>query len=446
VFTAAAVLMVAVLFVVAALGIGDARKGLRVIGHDAGPQVVATANLYYALSDMDAQLANTLLIGRDNLGGGRAAALQRYDQRRSGADRALLQAAELAAGDPVEEQTARAVLDGLGRYERLAGQELTLDQQSGHTAGPPPGNVTALFRQSTDLMKLDLLPKAYNLTLDNGTIVRRTYEDRRDGVLAGRIWVLLTGAALLAILAALQLYLNARYRRIINPGLAAATVLTLILVSATVALLNRQAEHLSTAKHDGFDSAISLLRARAISNNAHADESRYLLDPGRDDPYEQVYFDKSESILYVPADSLGAYYGGLDRAVAAVSPGKAGFLGFYGTEARRLTDSDPRWTAFRSVLSTYQTVQHDDRQVRRLATSGDRGQAIETFLDSESRDFDTYDRALVSLTTLHRQAFDGAIHAGDRGLRGWNALLPVGAAIIIVLILGGVWPRLSEYR
>ena len=38
---------------------------------------------------------------------------------------------------------------------------------------------------------------------------------------------------------------------------------------------------------------LSLSRARAISDNANADESRYLLDPGRADTYEQVYLDKS---------------------------------------------------------------------------------------------------------------------------------------------------------
>ena len=32
-------------------------------GHDAGPQAVATADLYFALSDMDAQVATVLLLG-----------------------------------------------------------------------------------------------------------------------------------------------------------------------------------------------------------------------------------------------------------------------------------------------------------------------------------------------------------------------------------------------
>ncbi len=56
-------------------------------------------------------------------------------------------------------------------------------------------------------MKLDLLPKAYNLTLDNGTLVRHTYEDKRSAVLMGRTGLLVAGVALLATLAGFQPYL-----------------------------------------------------------------------------------------------------------------------------------------------------------------------------------------------------------------------------------------------
>ena len=53
----------ALFFGALALGAADARDGLEVIGRDAGPQVVATAGLYFGLSDMDAQVADALLMG-----------------------------------------------------------------------------------------------------------------------------------------------------------------------------------------------------------------------------------------------------------------------------------------------------------------------------------------------------------------------------------------------
>jgi hypothetical protein len=438
-----AVLAVAAVFAVAWLGVQDARDGLRVIGHDAGPQVVATGDLYFALSDMDAQLAAVLLMGREtNLGAGRGAALQRYDQRRSEAHRALLQGSNLARNDPAEQRTARSVLDALGRYEQLAGKALQLDQRQGHVAGPPSVEVGDLYRQATDLMKLDVLPKAYNLTLDNGTTVRRTYEAKHAAVLSGRVWVLVTGLILIAVLVGLQVYLARRFRRVINPVLALATVIALILVGSTVGLLTSEVNHLKKAKNDGFDSVLSLSRARAISNNANADETRYLLDPGLADTYEQVYLDKSQEILYVPAGNLDAYYTEVDRRVA----GGKGFIGFLGVEAQHVTLPGQR-PALDRTLSAYEGVQHDDRRVRSLATTpGGRHAAIAVRMGTASGDFTRYDQALVALTYIHQAAFEDAIHAGDQGLSGWNVGLPGAAVVIAVLVIIGVRPRLSEFR
>ncbi|WP_433172409.1 hypothetical protein [Actinoallomurus sp. CA-150999] len=434
-------LAVLVVVLVTTLTMQDARDGLRVIGHDAGPQVVATGDLYFALSDMDAQLADALLIGGDRgLADRRAAALRTYEQRRSEANRALLQGSRLAGADATEQRTAQEMLDALGRYERLAGQALQTDEQSNHAAGPPPAAVTALYRQATDLMKLDVLPKAYNLTLDNGTKVRRTYEAKRSAVLSGRIWVVLTGLLLIAVLLGVQWYFVRRFRRLVNPFLALATVGTLVLVVVSVALLSSEAGRLRTAKEDGFDSVLALSRARAISNSAHADEARYLLDPGRADTYEQVYLDKSQTILYVPAGNLDTYYAQLDQKI-----GGSDFLGFFGTEAHHVTLPGQQ-EALRKVLARYQKVQTNDRSIRQLATNGDRRGALSTKLNAGTGDFGDYDTALVALKDLHGRAFDKAISAGDHGLRGWNIILPGAAVLLIILILAGVRPRLSEYR
>jgi len=61
---AVVVLAIAGFYIVTNIAVGNARDGLRVIGHDAGPQVLATGDLYFALSDMDSQVASILLTGR----------------------------------------------------------------------------------------------------------------------------------------------------------------------------------------------------------------------------------------------------------------------------------------------------------------------------------------------------------------------------------------------
>ncbi|HXA63233.1 MAG TPA: hypothetical protein VNW94_29150, partial [Streptosporangiaceae bacterium] len=116
----AALLALGAVFAFTDSAVSDARGGLKVIGHGAGPQAIATADLYYALSDMDVQIAGILLLGRErNLGIGRDQAMSRYEQDRDQADRAALQTAELAGADPADQRSVRFVLYSLGRYERL---------------------------------------------------------------------------------------------------------------------------------------------------------------------------------------------------------------------------------------------------------------------------------------------------------------------------------------
>ncbi|TDC59434.1 hypothetical protein E1200_32095 [Actinomadura sp. GC306] len=444
--TAVSLVLLVALLAVTWAAIANAREGVRVIGHDAGPQVVATGDLYFQLTDMDAQLANALLAG-GAAGGERDQALARYDDNRLKAGDALLKAAKLA-DERTEENTARDVLDALGRYERLAGQALLLDRQAGRTTGPPSDEVIDLYRRATDLMKLDLLPKAYNLTLDNGTLVRHTYEDKRSAVLTGRTWLLVTGLALLAVLGGFQLYLTKRFRRVLNIPLALATLASLVLVVTGTAMLSGQASHLRKAKEDGFDSILSLARARAISNSAAADETRFLLDPDRADAYEQVYLSKSQTVLYLPAGNLAEY----NRAVQgdlSFEPGRARFLGFLGTEANRPTESGDKQAqlvnALNKALGDYQKVQANDRQMRDLVHAGKRAEAISA-RRTAADDFAVYDRSLQNLIGLHQKEFDEAVQDGDDGTSGWYTVLPLAGIAIALLVLAGVRPRLAEYR
>ena len=165
--TATAVL-VAVLGLVIGMAVSGLHGGLRQIGHTAGPQVVAASDLYFALNDMDAQVANVLLIGDERgLGVGRSAALTIYEQRRMRADEDVRQASAIADAGASGRQALRAVLDGLGRYEALAAEAILLDGQAHHAAGKAPPNVVAKYRQATDLLRTRVLPAANSLATSN---------------------------------------------------------------------------------------------------------------------------------------------------------------------------------------------------------------------------------------------------------------------------------------
>src|SRR5262249_48608438 len=64
--TAVALLSLVLVFRGAGAAIRDAQEALRTIGHDKGQTVVAASDITLALSDMDAQVTDVLLTGRED--------------------------------------------------------------------------------------------------------------------------------------------------------------------------------------------------------------------------------------------------------------------------------------------------------------------------------------------------------------------------------------------
>lgn len=420
----------ALLFAALAAGSASARDGLRVIGRDAGPQVVATAGLYLALSDMDAQVANVLVMG-DAYPAQRREALARYESQRAEAGRTLLQAFELSGDNPAERDTVQSVLDGLGRYERLAGQALLLNEQSGHPPGPPPEQVVRTYRDATDLMRMVLLPQAYNLTLESGTIVRATYDEKAALAPLARTAVVVAGVLALCCLIWLQLFLARRFRRVFGPALLAATVTTGVALFFGVTVLAQDEQALRTAKSAGFDSVLTLARARAISNSMQGDQSRYLLDKERADTYEHTFLDRSLSVMYVNSGNLTDYH-------SAVATHSTGFLGLLGPELAGRQGA--------AVADAYRGFQAADRSFRDLAVSGRTNEAVAARLGGVKKAFDGYDQAMTKLADSHRKVFERSITTGEGALDNLWRLLPFAIGAIGLLVVAGVWPRLKEYR
>jgi hypothetical protein len=445
----AAILVSVVLGFVTAAVFESIASGLQQIGHQSEPQVLATTDLYFALNDMDAQVANVLLVGgQRGLGIDRQQALTIYEQDRMRADQDLQRAAAVAGPAP----SLRSVLDGLGSYEALAGEAMYLDGQSSPRPGRPPAAALGLYRQATDLLQGSILPSAHNLTAANATALDRTYQARRSAARYGELGAVLTGAALLAVLTGMQFYLAVRYRRLINPALAGATLIAVLLAAGSIAELSAQAGQLHVAKSEAFDSIIALSQARAISDDANADESRYLVDPGRAGQYQQAFQDKSQQLVRLAGAGIFQYDAALARVISAYRTDNADirFGGYLGTEFRNITFTGERAEA-ESALAAYQVYERDDRHIRALNRDGNLRGAI-AFDTSYARGnsnwaFTQYDDALTALIAINQHAFDQAISSGQRDVHGWTAIIPAAAvALIIAAVLAGVRPRLAEYR
>lgn len=441
-------------WLLAAGGFGSARGGLSTLGGKAGPEVVATADLSFALSDMDAALANTLLTSHRAVAGATAAQARKlYEQRRREADQDLLAAGEIADGNHAADHALTEVTNDLGSYEALAAETVLLDRQSAGPHGTTGPAALQTFRQATDLMSTRLLPAADTLITDSTNLMNTGYRDATRGTGSYGGWLVTLGVLLVGLLLALQLYVGVKFRRVFNLTLMVATLLAGVLAFGSSAALGGESEHLRRAQHDAFDSVLALSQARALAYDANADESRYLVDPDRAGQYEGAFLDKSRRLLAVGNDNdLAGYQSSMNDVVQDYDRAASfhGFTGLLGTEFDNITFPGERERAERA-LTTYRAYQLDDEYIRNQVGEGNRDIAIAfcitTAPGASNAHFAAFDRALRDVRQLNLDQFHRALDAG-RGLAGiWSGIPPFGAVLVVGgLLVLGVRPRLAEYR
>lgn len=399
-----------------------ARGALDTIGHESGPQVVATADLYFALSDADTQVATVLLIGDADPEASQGAH-DEYAALREDIASSLLEAHRLAGAAEAQRDTIESIMTYYGQYEQLAAEAFLLAEQADYVAGQVPANVLAAYRAASDLMQGWILPQAYNLTLESGTIVREAHDEAQAAIRFGIPAVVLAGAAALAALVWLQVHFAQTFRRILSPALLVTTFVAGLYLFTGVVVLDAERDALAEAKADGFDAALSLERAKAISNSLHADQIRYLLDPERTDVYEQTFFDKAQQLVYIPADSLDTYVAELDGNAPDT-----------GLVAVGLDDSENGDDA----LAAYTALIRADAEMR----ASDAAPAVR--LAPVVAALDVYEAALRDLSRQHLGTFEDAIDDGESAIADFAFLLPTAMISLAVLTFSGLAPRLRE--
>ena len=420
------------------------------IDHRSAPRVTGADDLYFALNDMDAQAANLLLSS-----GGRgltpmppqhAAAQRLYTAARHTISTDLQTLAAAAQGDRKATATVIGFDDDFARYQELIGRSLENDLH-------PPERAGALsdYRTATDLLRQSLLPAAQRLGQSNDGAFEETYNSARSGAGVQLVLLLVLGGVLLAVLAATQVHLARRFRRLLNPALAAATLCAVVACALGWSVLATQSHQLKVARRDAFDSVVALSQARAMSYDANADESRYLLDPGRRGSYEQSFQDTSQRLLTLPSATLGTYDARLSAALAAYRTDHVDvrFTGYYGDEFRNITFTGER-AAAEATVTTYAVYERDDRKIRALVRQGRLPEAVEFCIgydkNASNHHFGQYDSALRKLIGINTDAYAGAVTAGRGALA--ERLPGAGAALLAAagLTVFGLRPRLAEFR
>jgi hypothetical protein len=426
-------------------------------------EVSATNDLYFRLNDMDAQAANALLVGFHPTmavpaSSSAASSLATYDTDRSAASGDL----QLIAVNTNLAARYRTLLTALGGYEGMIAQAFYVDQNASSQApAAPPAAALALYEQASGQMHSSVLPIARDISTGDSADVDAMYAGDRGGARRGAVLVALLGLLVAGALIAVNRHLGRRFRRVLTPALALAALLTLAVAGSGTSVLAHEATQFKVAKSDAFDSINALTEARALSYDANADESRWLLD--RSSALQSSFFTKASQIADTPGVDAAAaaadpalYYSALRQAAGAltVDPGRdtvanVRLRGLLGTELNNITFPREAQGAF-STAQNFDTYVQDDAVIRADAARGDLAAAVAfdvgTGPGQSNTAFYRYDQALLGIIAINQGAFHTAIDDGRGALGPWAWLPYANGLLVLVLLAAGLYPRLREYR
>jgi hypothetical protein len=429
-------------------------------------EVSATSELYYRLNDMDAQAADLLLVGYHPVSGFQVpasvdaqASYATYNKDRSVADADL----ELIAENPRLNAEASGLLDTLGTYEADIADAFYIDGLApSQQPAMPPAAALAEYEQASALLHDSLLPASQTITTQDSDAVNASYSSDHSAISVFGYAVL--GVALLTVLA---LFLGNRYyarrfrRRVSWLAGAAAVVLVFGLIGLTTQL--GEANHLHVAKQEAYDSIYALDRAQAVSDDANADESRWLLED-RSAGLQSSYFAKASEVGGVAGVSAAqaaanpsSYYSALASAVGALRVDSAAntvsgvaVQGFLGSELDNVTFPGEAAAAY-TATQDYSAYVQDDGKIRADADGGNLAGAVSVdiglFAGQSNYDFNRYTTALGRVIQINTQYFDAAVSAGQSGLgaTAWAELV-IAELLLLAFITQAGYARLREYR
>jgi hypothetical protein len=438
---------------------GDRQYGraLQTVAQDATASITASQKIKAYLADMDSNAANELLGNPD--------AVKDYEKRRLQVDHDLVEAAKNITY-PAERELVEQLVNQLGQYEAAIARAQLLRRRE-----DKPGALQA-YRQAEEILhrqpdpelvkdkdrildpdrprdretigRLGLLAAAEQLDRVNRQHLDRAYAAGGQTCTWVVVGTVLLGLALLAALAAVQVFLYRRMHRVFNPALLGATAVAVGLLGYGLGSFRSASYSLKTAKQDAFDSIHALWRARADAYDANGDESRWLYDRERADAYEKSFHEGAARLVTLPP---GMTYAQLVSAVRGDRPPDK-FQGYFAAELRNITFPGEREAATDALVKFVQYVAVDD-QIRELERKGDHAAAVKLCIGTKPGEsnyvFDQLDQALAKTIDINDRAFTEATDRGKGALAPFSPVAAVLSLAVAGLALVGLRPRLREY-
>jgi hypothetical protein len=278
----------------------------------------------------------------------------------------------------------------------------------------------AYQRAGSNLMRDRIRPAAT-------TIYERAARDLDDTFRSGTstseiVFVVVAGVLVLALLIGVQLFVTRRSHRILNTGLAAATVLVLVMLVWTVVRFTSEQDALVRAQRHGSDQMQVLSSARILALRAQSDDNLALVERGTGDAYN------------VDFDTVSKRLGGRD--------GRGGLLGDATTISHRTGSED----SIAALSRGFATFLQEHQRVRSLDTQGQYDQAVANSIGAEARAAQTLDSGLSDEIDRARARLDAAAADGRAGFDPLAIGIPLLIVLAGVLVLIGLQRRIGEYR
>lgn len=422
------------LLIISIYGVNSQRQAIKTVGKDAAPSVLTAQQLQDSFADMDASLANELLLKP----GDNRQTLADFDKNRKKiADRLVAAARNITY--PEEEQIIQTLQFNSSAYF-LKLQEA----RDAHKRGDAV-NTLAIYQSAANLMDRDIIPQAEKLSQVNSQALERTYSEQSFGNGGIGLIIVVTGVALIAILVAIQLFLYQRMRRVLNLPLLGATAIAVVFLGYTSSAFMGAANNLRIAKVDAFNSLEALRKMRSLSYRANADESRYLLDRSNAALHERSFTDKVNKILMMPNEKTS-----IENIITDVNTQHltAELTGLFSTGLKNITFVGEKEAAI-ATLKAWNDYLKIDKQIRQLAASGKISEAIALCIGTKTGEsnwaFDRYKDVHTDLMELNKKELDKNIELGNDRVANFEKIATVAIGSIVILTLFGVRPRLLEY-
>jgi hypothetical protein len=381
----------------------------------------SASDLYFALSDLDAEAGRLVLLGDGTSANGTdyssstLSALTAYNTRNQQAD---ADAQQLSEG--TDSPAVSTLAQEITVYRQFAAQGIALDEDSFSPAGRSDPDARGYYGIAATLMQSTILPGAEALRESTSDQLADAAGSAHRDTLIGAIATGLLGLAAVLGLLILHRRMTGWFRRRINLGVLVALLLVAgLAVAATSSLASLSGD--SSDAGSSFAQYLAVTRARSGAYDADAAVTRYLLAPGA-----------------ITGDPLT---GGSDTADNPVA--KA--LNAANGPIYKLTTSGS------AVSARWRTVaQTDLPSITRAASSGNIGSALAldtgTARGQDAFDFYYFDSALQALSDSQLAAFTSASSSSESSLADWDWLPWALAGAALIAAAAGVRPRLAEFR